>query len=175
MAWFLDGLSLLILIFFGINGFSKGIIEEIGRLLGLIFSLIIAISTSVEISGEILSILPFDAWICLVLSFTSIFSFSLIFFRILTKSVHLAFLSKNNKLANNILGFMFGSLKGFFVIIIFVWLLNILPLKRWSYIISENSKIAKTGTEIRTAVVSFFNWEDPIALGESYIINLTQP
>ncbi len=70
---------------------------------------------------------------------------------------------------------MFGSLKGFFVIIIFVWLLNILPLKRWSYIISENSKIAKTGTEIRTAVVSFFNWEDPIALGESYIINLTQP
>ena len=38
-----------------------------------------------------------------------------------------------------------------------------------------NSKIAKTGTEIRTAVVSFFNWEDPIALGESYIINLTQP
>ena len=70
---------------------------------------------------------------------------------------------------------MFGSLKGFFVIIIFVWLLNILPLKRWSHIISENSKIAKTGTEIRTAVVSFFNWEDPIALGESYIINLTQP
>ena len=40
MAWFLDGLSLLILIFFGINGFSKGIIEEVGRLLGLIFSLI---------------------------------------------------------------------------------------------------------------------------------------
>ena len=70
---------------------------------------------------------------------------------------------------------MFGSLKGLFVIIIFVWLLNILPLKRWSCIISENSKIAKTGTEIRTAVVSFFNWEDPIALGESYIINLTQP
>ena len=175
MTWFIDGLSLLLLILFGINGFSRGIIEEIGRLLGLIFSLIIAISTSANISGKILSILPFDAWICLFLSFTGIFSISLIFFRIITRSVHIAFLSKNNKLVNNVLGFIFGFLKGFFVIIAFIWLLNILPLRKWPDIISENSKIARTGNEIRTAVVSFFNWEDPIALGESYIINLTQP
>tara|TARA_S200000501_G_scaffold8750_1_gene7810 strand:- start:19052 stop:19579 length:528 start_codon:yes stop_codon:yes gene_type:complete len=175
MTWFIDGLSVLLLIFFGINGFSRGIIEEIGSLLGLIFSLIIGISTSANISGKIVSILPFDAWICLVLSFTGIFSISLIFFRIITRSVHIAFLSENNKLINNVLGFMFGFLKGFFVIIAFIWLLNILPLKKWTDIISENSKIARTGTEIRTAVVSFFNWEDPIALGESYIINLTQP
>ena len=42
-------------------------------------------------------------------------------------------------------------------------------------VLEENSRLARHGNMFRTQIVSFFNWDDPILLGESYIKQLTQP
>ena len=46
MLWFLDAL-VLIFILLGYSGFNKGLIEELGRLIGLVLSIIISISNTI--------------------------------------------------------------------------------------------------------------------------------
>ena len=41
--------------------------------------------------------------------------------------------------------------------------------------INENSKLITYSNQIRLSVISFFNWEDPVTLSESYIKKITQP
>ena len=47
MPSFLDSLAIFFIIIMGYSGFSKGFIEEFGRLLGLIFAVFISMSKSV--------------------------------------------------------------------------------------------------------------------------------
>jgi uncharacterized membrane protein required for colicin V production len=76
---------------------------------------------------------------------------------------------------NRSLGFLFGGIKGGFIVMVFIWVIAILPLKKWSIIIQENSQIAQRSNKLRLEMVTFFNWEDPVALSESYLKQLTQP
>ena len=48
MSWFLDGLALFYIIFNGVLGFNRGLVDELGRLLGLVLSILIATSKTVE-------------------------------------------------------------------------------------------------------------------------------
>jgi len=159
----------------GVTGFRRGFIEELGRLIGLFTGTLVAMSNSTRLAVRLNEFLPMDEWFGLFLSFTLIFISSILVFRVLTKLVHIALLSKNNQFMNRTLGFVFGSLKGFFVVMIFVWMIAILPLYKWSDVIEENSKIAQMSNAYRMAVVTFFNWEDPVDLGESYLKQLSQP
>ena len=76
---------------------------------------------------------------------------------------------------DNILGFIFGSLKGYCIIAVFIWVIIILPLDKWTMIIEQNSNIVKTTNEFRAAIISFFGWEDPVNFSESFIKKLVQP
>ena len=89
--------------------------------------------------------------------------------------LNISLVSNGNKLVNKILGFIFGSLKGFVVFTVLVWFIDLLPLDKWSYHIQKNSKLAQRCTNYRINVVSFFRWEDSISVGESYIKEKTQP
>jgi len=175
MSWFLDGLAILFMLLLGVAGFQRGFIEELGRLLGLIIGTLTAMSNSATLAVKINEFLPLDDWFGLFISFTLIFVATIVVIRILTKLVHIALLSRNNQLINRSLGFVFGTAKGFFIVMVFVWTIAILPLYKWSAIIEENSKMAKISNAYRIALVNFFNWEDPVTLGESYLKQLTQP
>jgi len=175
MSWFLDGLAFLFILFLGYNGFKRGFIEELGRLLGLALAILISISNSANVSIKLSEILPADEWMVIFLSFALLFTAALFAARVLTKLVQIALLSKSNQLMNGSLGFIFGSIKGCFILMVFVWFIAILPLHKWTMIIEENSRIAQNGNKFRSALVSFFNWEDPISMSESYIKQLTQP
>jgi|TARA_B100000242_G_scaffold93543_1_gene63712 hypothetical protein len=76
---------------------------------------------------------------------------------------------------DNILGFIFGSLKGYCIIAVFIWVIIILPLDKWTMIIEQNSKIVKTTNEFRVTIISFFGWEDPVNFSENFIKKLVQP
>ena len=52
---------------------------------------------------------------------------------------------------------------------------NNIPLQKWTNIINNNSRLITYSDQIRISIVSFFNWEDPISLSESYVKELTQP
>ena len=76
---------------------------------------------------------------------------------------------------DNILGFIFGSLKGYCIIAVFIWIIIILPVDKWVMIIEQNSSIVKTTNEFRITIISFFGWEDPVNFSENFIKKLVQP
>ena len=175
MSWFLDLLVVFFVLIVGVSGFKNGIIEELGRILGLTIALIITINFAPSLSEKILDITKINQSLSFSISFGLIFLFFLITSRVLTKMVHIAFLSRSNQWANKSLGFFFGSIKGVFIIIIITWFLSLLPLKNWNAIIVKNSVVAQKGNLVKMSLIELFNLEDSIVETESYIIEFTQP
>ena len=175
MPPFLDSLAIFFIIIMGYSGFTKGFIEEFGRLLGLIFAVFVSMSKSVAFSSYLSGYINCSEPLLLSLSYTLLFILSICVGRILTKFAHIAFLSVENRLMNHTMGFIFGMLKGATLLISFVWFISILPLQKWNTVINENSNFVIYSNQIRLSVISFFNWEDPISLSESYIKKITQP
>jgi len=175
MPWLLDGIAILFILFWGYRGFKNGLIEELGRLLGLIIAILISISSSANLSLKLVKFLPMDAGMSIFLSFGLLFISTILVARVFTRLAKIAFLSNGNQLINRTLGLFFGATKGVSLIIVIVWVIAILPLQKWSTYIEKNSSLANQGNILRVQIVSFFNWEDPIILSESYIKKITQP
>ena len=85
MTWLLDGFSILFILFLGYNGFNKGLIEELGRLIGLIIAILISMSNTKSISDKIIGIVGLDDWIIKILTFTLLFIATIVLTRLLTK------------------------------------------------------------------------------------------
>ena len=175
MAWFLDGFAILFILFLGYNGFNRGLVEELGRLVGLIIAILISMSNTKPVSDKIIEIVGLDDWIIKILTFTLLFITSIVLTRLLTKMLNIAILSKNNQMMNQSLGFTFGAFKGFFIIMTILWFIALLPKQKWTSFMGKNSNISKISNQFRISIVSFFNWDDPVELSESYIKQLTQP
>ena len=175
MTWFLDGAAILFILFLGYIGFNRGLIEELGRLIGLIIAILISMSNTKSISDKIVGIVGLDDWIIKILTFTLLFIVTIVLTRLLTKMLNIAILSKNNQMMNQSLGFTFGAFKGFFIIMTILWFIALLPKQKWTSFMGKNSNISKISNQFRISIVSFFNWDDPIELSESYIKQLTQP
>ena len=175
MSWFLDGLALFYILFNGVLGFSRGLVEELGRLVGLVLSILIATSKTAYLSSFILGHFSVQPWQSTFLSFCVIFCLALLFGRVVTRLFKIALLSRSNIWMDNLLGFIFGNLKGYCIIAVFIWIIIILPLDKWTMIIEQNSKIVKTTNAFRINIVSFFGWEDPVNLSENFIKKLVQP
>ena len=174
MPSFLDSLAIFIIILMGYSGFTKGFIEEFGRLLSLVLAALISISNSIPLSGYLSNFLKYDGAFLLPLSYAILVVLSMWIGRMVTKFLHIAFLSVENRLMNHTMGFFFGIIKGATLLIILVWFISILPLQKWTNIINKNSKLITYSNQVRTSVISFFNLEDPISLSEYYIREITQ-
>ena len=175
MTWFLDGFAILFILFLGYNGFNRGLIEELGRLIGLIIAILISMSNTKSVSDKIIGIVGLDDWIIKILTFSLLFIATITLTRLLTKMLNIAILSKNNQMMNQSLGFTFGAFKGFFIIMTILWFISLLPKQEWTSFMGKKSNISKISNQFRISLVSFFNWDDPVELSESYIKQLTQP
>ena len=158
MPSFLDSLAIFFIIIMGYSGFTKGFIEEFGRLLGLIFAIFVSMSKSVAFSNYLSVFIDYRESLLLSLSYALLFVLSICIGRILTKFAHIAFLSVENRLMNHTMGFLFGMVKGVILLISFVWFISILPLQKWNNVINENSNFVMYSNQIRLSVISFFNW-----------------
>ena len=175
MAWFLDGVAILFILFLCYIGFNRGLIEELGRLIGLIIAILISMSNTKSISDKIIGIAGLDDWIIKILTFTLLFIATIVLTRLLTKMLNIAILSKNNQMMNHSLGFTFGAFKGFFIIMTILWFIALLPKQKWTSFMGKKSNILIISNQFRISIISFFNWDDPVELSESYIKQLTQP
>ena len=175
MTWFLDGAAILFILFLGYIGFNRGLIEELGRLIGLIIAILISMSNTKSISDKIIGIVGLDDWIIKILTFTLLFIATIVLTRLLTKMLNIAILSKNNQMMNQSLGFTFGAFKGFFIIMTILWFIALLPKQKWTSFMGKKSNILIISNQFRISIISFFNWDDPVELSESYIKQLTQP
>ena len=175
MTWFLDGVAILFILLLGYIGFNRGLIEELGRLIGLIIAILTSMSNTKSISDKIVGIVGLDDWIIKILTFTILFIVTIVLTRLLTKMLNIAILSKNNQMMNQSLGFTFGAFKGFFIIMTILWFIALLPKQKWTSFMDKKSNILIISNQFRISIISFFNWDDPVELSESYIKQLTQP
>lgn len=153
----------------GLIGFRRGLVEELGRLLGIIFATVFSLRLYVDLGSFLMAWLPVDVWLLFVLSFIIIFSGVLLLARLVTKLIQFLFLSKGTKWANRVMGTFFGFVKGFLVVMIFFWMFELLPNQETSDIVMKQSKLAQRLINVRKNIITMFNWKDPVELGEKTI------
>ena len=132
-------------------------------------------SKSTSLSNYLTTTFNYESTFILPLSYLILVIISICIGRVITKFAHIAFLSVENRIMNHIMGSLFGMIKGGISLIIFFWFISILPLQKWTNIMNETSKLINYSNVVRTSVISFFNWDDPVSLGESYIKDIIQP
>ena len=171
MIQFIDALAFFFLIGMSIIGFRRGLVEELGRLLGLIFATVFSLKFYVKLGSMILNWISMDVWVLFILSFIAIFSIILICMRILTKLIQFLFLSKSTKWVNRVMGTFFGGTKGILVVMMFFWIFELMPNSKSADIIMQESEMAQYLIKTRKSIISSFNLDDPIKSGEKSIKN----
>ena len=171
MVLFLDTLAIFFMALNSFIGFNRGFIEELGRLLGLLLSSIIASNFYVGLGTILTQTLLADPWVMFVLSYVVIFLAALFGVRVITKLIHFMFLSKSTKWVNKFLGGFFGFIKGAIIVTMFFWMFELVPDKNISNAVLNNSISADKLVKIRKVIISTFNWNDPIKKGETSINN----
>ncbi|NOZ03647.1 MAG: CvpA family protein [FCB group bacterium] len=169
MVLFLDGLAGFFLLGMGVIGFRRGLIEELGRLLGLIFAASVSMRYYVDLAGNIKTVLDLDPWVLLLLSNIILFSITLLIIRFLTKLTHYLLVYHSTRWMNKSMGFVFGMVKGVIIIALAIWVMELSPLDKWAEIIQRESRLARGVSKTRVSVVDFFGWSDPVKKGEKYI------
>ena len=172
MILFLDLLSLLFIIGLGYTGFKRGLVEELGRLLGLIIAISVSWGYYLELSRVILNFINLNPWVIMVLTYSFIFFSILFLMRLVTKLIHIFITTNSTKFLNKGMGFAFGSMKGGLIIMLFLWVVDIFPQKDYGVIINSRSYIAGFLKATRTKIVHTFNLEDPVAKSEKFVQKL---
>ena len=171
MVLFLDTLAIFFMALNSFIGFNRGFIEELGRLLGLVLSSIIASNFYVEFGTILTRAITVDPWAMFVFSYIVIFLAALFSVRVITKLIHFMFLSRNTKWVNKFLGGFFGFIKGAIIVTMFFWMFELVPDKNISNAVLNNSISADKLVKIRKVIISTFNWNDPVKKGEKTINN----
>ena len=172
MILFIDG---LVLFFASMNcylGLKRGFLEEIGRILGLAFSIIISFNNYLNLSEIISKWTSLNQKGVLIISYLIIFIISIQFFRLTSKILQFLFISKSTKMMNKLLGALVGFFKGMIFISIFVWFFELIPNHRISKIILSESKITSQLVNARTNVSEIFYFDKPIKESEKRIEKL---
>ncbi|MFQ6612397.1 MAG: CvpA family protein [Fidelibacterota bacterium] len=176
MVQFIDALSGFFILMMAILGFRRGLIEEFGRLFGLVLASVFALRFYVDLAKLFLRWVPVDSWVTFTFSYTIIFSLVLFLVRILTRLFSLIFLSGGSSWINRSLGTIFGFMKGALVVAMFFWFTELFPGNRTMTIIQKESRLAGHMINIRKRVVNTFHWADPLERGQEYIRKiLVQP
>lgn len=175
MNWIIDSLIICFIILLAIRGYSKGFIEEFGEMVGLYFSGLLSILNISRLAKIINDNLVLEQWISKAIAFVLIFSCSLIIIRIIIKTIHIIFLSENNRWMNKLLGSIVGAVKGVGVVMVLIWFIAVLPLTKWTDVIKNNSRFAKNSNQLRLFIISIFNLNDSVIEAESYLKKITRP
>ena len=172
MILFIDGLVVFFASMNGYLGLKRGFLEEISRILGLAFSIIISFNNYLNLSEIISKWTSLNQKGVLIISYLIIFIISIQFFRLISKILQFLFISKSTKMVNKLLGALVGIFKGMIFISIFVWFFELIPNHRISKIILSESKITSQLVKIRTTISEIFYFDKPIKEGEKRIEKL---
>lgn len=169
---YFDLFAVTFLIFLGFGGFKRGFVVEIGRIVGLIFTLWLSITYFVPFAEIIQQEISFNPFATLFISFFIIFSIAFIVTRVIVSLIDQIIGIKKTRLFNQLLGFVFAVLKGTIPIVIVLWAFELLPYQNWTDNLYENSKVARTVRYIHDKNIEYLNWNDPVEDGKDYVRSL---
>ena len=172
MILFIDGLVVFYASMNSYLGLKRGFLEEISRILGLAFSIIISFNNYLNLYEIISKWTSLNQKGVLIISYLIIFIISIQFFRLTSKILQFLFISKSTKMINKLLGALVGFFKGMIFISIFVWFFELIPNHRISKIILSESKITSQLVNARTNVSEIFYFDKPIKESEKRIEKL---
>ena len=172
MILFIDGLVVFYASMNGYLGLKRGFLEEIGRILGLTFSIMISFNNYLNLSEIISKWTSLNQKGVLIISYLIIFIISIQFFRLISKILQFLFISKSTKMMNKLLGALLGFFKGMIFISIFIWFFELIPNHKISKIILSESKTTSQLINIRTTVSEIFYFDKPIKESEKRIEKL---
>ena len=172
MILFIDGLVVFYASMNGYLGLKRGFLEEISRILGLTFSIIISFNNYLNLSEIISKWTSLNQKGILIISYLIIFIISIQFFRLISKILQFLFISKSTRMMNKLLGALIGFFKGMIFISIFVWFFELIPNHKISKIILSESIITSQLVNARTAVSEIFYFDKPIKESEKRIEKL---
>ena len=166
---FFDLFAITFLLFLGIGGYKRGFINEIGRIISLIFTLWLSITYYVEFAEILQQEFSINPYIILFISFSIIFVITLILTRVIIGLIDQIVGIKKNIIFNQALGFVIGVIKGIIPIILILWVFELLPVQRWTEVLYRESRIANIAKTIRDINVDYFGLEDPVNAGKEYV------
>ena len=172
MILFIDGLVVFYASMNSYLGLKRGFLEEISRILGLAFSIIISFNNYLNLSEIISKWTSLNQKGVLIISYLIIFIISIQFFKLVSKILQFLFISKSTKMMNKLLGALVGFFKAMIFVSIFVWFFELIPNNRISKIILSESKITSQLVKIRTNVSEIFYFDKPIKESEKRIEKL---
>jgi membrane protein required for colicin V production len=166
---FFDLFAATFLLFLGINGFNRGFIIEIGRIISLIFTLWLSITYYVDFAEILQQELSINLYFILFVSFSIIFISTLIITRIIIDLIYQILGPRNTGLLNQVLGFLVGAVKGTIPIILILSAFELLPVQNWIDTLYKESRIANIAKTIRDKNIEYFKLEDPVNAGKEYV------
>ena len=114
----------LLLVYGAYSGFKKGIISQLGSLVGLFAAFFFAINFYSNLDYKIKHILHIEENYVSILSFILIFILTIIIVKIISKLITNLFKVISLGLVNQLIGAFFGSLKYLILISIFIFLFS---------------------------------------------------
>ncbi len=172
MILFIDGLVVFFALINGYLGLKRGFLEEIGRILGLTFSIIISFNNYLNLSEIISKWTSINQKGILIISYLIIFIISIQFFRLISRILQFLFISKSTKMMDKLLGALLGFFKGMIFVSIFVWFFELIPNYKISKIILSESKITSQLVYFRTTISEIFYFDKTIKESEKKIEKL---
>ena len=166
---FLDALASLLLMWFGYRGYKKGIIEEIGYIVGLVGSIVLTLSWYISLCEFLVEWVPFHGYLLIGTAVSLLFFPLLLLFRLGFKL--LEFIISSTKIAsiNKWFGVLPGVVKGVLILAMVVWSIEIIDHPKWSNIIQSNLKFSSKITDMRIGICHHFGWTDPIVSGKIFL------
>lgn len=166
---FFDLFAITLLLFLGISGYKRGFLIEIGRIVGLIFTLWLSMTYYVDFAEILQQKFSLNPSLILFVSFSIIFIVTLIVTRVIIELIDQIIGIRKIRSFIRSLGFVLGVIKGIISIIIILWVFELLPFQHWTEILYKESRIANITRAIRDKTIEYFRWVDPVETGKAYV------
>ena len=165
MILFLDGLAVFVVLILAVIGYQRGFVEELGRLLGLVVAALIGIRFYWPVGQLIMARSEWDDRVVLVFSFFILFIIVLVLLRLISLMIQIMLMSRNTRLADRLMGFIFGFGKGIFVLILIVWITGMFPTRAWAQTVRSQSQLFPKLDYGGRVIVRLFHLEDNLDQG----------
>tara|TARA_A100001011_G_C14152155_1_gene774466 strand:+ start:63 stop:584 length:522 start_codon:yes stop_codon:yes gene_type:complete len=152
----------ILLVVFGVIGFMRGFIDEIGRLLGLVLGFTLGIKFHINLCDFLISFLPFDYYLILLSSFIGIFILIILIVRILMRIIQFFFINKGINFSNKILGVIIGLIKSYLLGIFLFLCLDIFTTSAIMNETKEESFFYKSSRVFSSKIIQYLNLEENI-------------
>lgn len=165
MILFLDGLAVFVVLILAVIGYQRGFVEELGRLVGLVVAALVGIRFYWPVGQLIMARSEWADQVVLVLSFFILFIVVLVLLRLTTRMIQIMLMSRNTRLADHLMGFIFGFCKGIFILILIVWIAGMFPTRAWAQTVRSQSQLFHKLDYGGRFIVRLFHLEDNLDQG----------